>query len=74
MHQEKAFPDRVSGTELVNPDFVKIAQAYGFHAERVDRTEQFPEAFARSVASETGALLDLAVPPSMLTPTMQVED
>ncbi len=67
-HQEREYPARVSGTEMVNPDFVMLARAHGFHAERVETTEAFAEAFARAVASPTGAVLDLAISPEALTP------
>lgn len=67
-HQERNYPARVSGTVLLNPDFTAIARAYGFHAERVERTEDFAAAFARALASGTGALLDLVISPEALTP------
>lgn len=67
-HQEREYPARVSGTDLTNPDFVALARAYGFHAERVERTDDFPAAFARAVASTTGAILDLDISPEALTP------
>ena len=41
-HQQRHFPDRVSGTDLSNPDFVRLAQAYGaqgFLIERADEAE-----------------------------------
>jgi acetolactate synthase-1/2/3 large subunit len=37
MHQERHFPGRVYGTDLVNPDFVDLARAYGCFAERVSK-------------------------------------
>lgn len=67
-HQERNYPTRVSGTDMVNPDFAALARAYGFHAERVERTEDFPAAFARALASKTGAVLDLNISPEALTP------
>ncbi|SEK75841.1 acetolactate synthase-1/2/3 large subunit [Roseovarius azorensis] len=67
-HQERNYPTRVSGTTMVNPDFVALARAYGFHAERVEDTEAFAAAFDRARASDTGALLDLAISPEALTP------
>jgi acetolactate synthase-1/2/3 large subunit len=67
-HQEREFPGRVSGTEMVNPDFVMLARAHGFHAERIETTAAFPEAFARAIASPSGAVLDLAISPEALTP------
>lgn len=67
-HQEREYPDRVSGTDLKNPDFSAIARAYGFHAERVARTEEFPDAFARARAAPGGAVLDLDVAAEAITP------
>jgi len=67
-HQERTYPARVSGTTLQNPDFVMLAKSYGFHAERVERTEDFPAAFARARASRSGAVLDLDISPEALTP------
>jgi acetolactate synthase I/II/III large subunit len=67
-HQERHYPARVSGTTLENPDFVMLAKSYGYHAERVERTEDFPAAFARALASRTGAVLDLNISPEALTP------
>jgi acetolactate synthase-1/2/3 large subunit len=29
LHQEKAYPGRVMGTDLVNPDFARLAEAFG---------------------------------------------
>lgn len=67
-HQERHFPARVSGTTMENPDFVALARAYGFHAEKVGTTAEFPAAFERACASRTGALLDLAISPEAITP------
>lgn len=67
-HQERNYPARISGTTLENPDFVALARSYGFHAERVERTEDFPAAFARARASRTGSVLDLVTSPEALTP------
>jgi len=67
-HQERTYPARVSGTDMVNPDFVLLARAYGFHAERVSQTADFPAAFARALASDSGAVLDLDISAEALTP------
>lgn len=68
-HQERSYPGRVSGTTMsVNPDFAALARAYGFHAERVERTEDFAAAFERARASASGAVLDLAISPEALSP------
>jgi len=67
-HQERNYPSRVSGTTMVSPDFAALARAYGFHGERVEKTEDFAAAFERALASETGAVLDLNISPEALTP------
>ena len=67
-HQERTYPARVSGTTLQNPDFSALARAYGFHAERVETTGEFPAAFARALASSSGAVLDLNISSEALTP------
>ena len=67
-HQERTYPGRVSGTTMTNPDFAALARAYGFHGERVESTADFPAAFARAMASQTGAVLDLNISAEALTP------
>ncbi len=67
-HQERHYPGRVSGTDMFSPDFAALARAYGFHGERVERTEDFAAAFERAQASETGAVLDLVISAEALTP------
>lgn len=72
MHQERAYPGRVSGTELHNPDFALLARAYGFHAETVVATAQFAAAFERCQASGKPALIEIQVDPEALTPRMSL--
>ncbi|MFQ5937554.1 MAG: thiamine pyrophosphate-binding protein [Acidiferrobacterales bacterium] len=68
MHQEREYPGRVIATDLVNPDFVALAHAYGAHGELVERTEDFPAAFERALAAGKPALLELRVEPEAITP------
>ena len=74
MHQERAFPGRVVGTDLVNPDFPALARAYGAHAERVERTEDFEAAFERALASGKPALLELPVDPERISPRVTLSE
>ncbi len=67
MHQEREFPARVSGTELRNPDFVQLAQAYGWAAERVDTTAQFRPAFERALEAGVPTLLHVILPADVIT-------
>src|SRR5207237_10454838 len=68
MHQERLFPGRVVGTDLVNPDFAAWAHAFGAYGEVVLRSEDFPDAFDRALAQSRPALLELRVDPEAITP------
>jgi acetolactate synthase I/II/III large subunit len=72
MHQERLFPGRVIGTDLVNPDFVAWARAFGAHGELVTRSEDFPDAFERALAERRTALLELRVDPEAITPRQTI--
>jgi acetolactate synthase-1/2/3 large subunit len=74
MHQERTFPGRVIGTDLVNPDFSALARAYGGHGERVERTEDFEAAFERALASGKPALLELPVDPERISPKVRLSE
>ena len=41
MHQEREYPERISATELRNPDFAALARAYGGWSETVETTDAF---------------------------------
>ena len=74
MHQERQFPNRVIGTDLVNPDFPALAEAYGGYGERVARTEDFEAAFERALASGKPALLELPVDPERISPRVRLSE
>ena len=59
---------RVSGTNLLNPDFVTFAQAFGAHAERVENDADFPAAFERARASGKAAVIELCTDPLQIGP------
>jgi acetolactate synthase-1/2/3 large subunit len=68
MHQERQYDGRRFGTDLVNPDFVMLARAFGAGAERVERTEDFRAAFQRARASRKPFLIELALDAAILRP------
>ena len=68
MHQERHHPGRTIATDLVNPDFVMLAKAYGGDGEQVTETAQFPAALARAMESKIPYLIELVVDPEALTP------
>lgn len=73
MHQERHHPNRVSGTDLRNPDFAKLASAYGMFGAQVTRTQDFADVFAQALASPKGAIIDLVVDQSALTPRLTIQ-
>jgi len=68
MHQERDYPSRVSGTDLMNPDFAQFAESCGGHGEIVEKTEDFAAAFQRARASGKPSIIELRVDPEALTP------
>jgi acetolactate synthase I/II/III large subunit len=74
MHQERVYPGRVIGTDLENPDFVALAEAYGAHGERIERTDEFEAAFERALASGKPAVLVLPVDPERISPRVKLSE
>jgi acetolactate synthase-1/2/3 large subunit len=59
MHQEREYPERVSGTYLANPDFAALARAYGWQAATVSLTEEFEPALKAVLQAGQPSLLHL---------------
>ena len=74
MHQEANYPERLSATDIVNPDYVTLGQAYGMHAEVISQTSEFAAACERACNSKTGALLDIRINLESLTPARTLSD
>lgn len=61
--QSLFYDHRFSFTELdANPDFVKLADAYGWQAMRIERPDQVDEALDTMLASDGPFLLDVIIP------------
>ena len=69
MHQELHFPNRVSVTDLVNPDFCALAKAYGAFAALVTNSNQFPQALSDAIRAKKPALIHIKLDPQALTPS-----
>ena len=74
MHQERRFPGRVIATDLINPDFAAYARAFGLHAERVKRNDEFEAALTRARQAGGPALIELLTDPEALTPTASLSE
>lgn len=67
MHQEREFPQHVSGSQLQNPDFVALARAYGYAGTRVTRTAEFEAELKAAVARPEGTLIEIMLDPEVIT-------
>jgi len=73
MHQERSYPARVYGTDLVNPDFVALAKAYGAIGEAVTRTAEFAPALERALGADRPSLLWLKIDPQAITMSATID-
>ncbi len=73
MHQERNYPARVYGTDLVNPDFAALARAYGATGEQVTQTAEFAPALGRALAADGPALLWLKIDPQAITMSATID-
>lgn len=59
--QDKKFSNEFGVNFKYNPDFVKLAEAYNIHAERVKTDYEFNEAFKKSIYSKGPFLIECIV-------------
>ncbi len=59
MHQEREYPQHVSGSELSNPDFAALARAYGYAGVRIRRTAEFEPELLAALARSEGTLIEV---------------
>ena len=71
-HQEVNYPDRVSGTQLHNPDFAALANAFGAYGIRVDNDKDIKMSVAEAMQVVTKerktVLLHVITDPEKLVP------
>ncbi len=67
MHQEREYPHHLSGSQLQNPDFAALAQAYGYNGVRITRTAEFEPAFVQALASDKGTVIEVMLDPEVIT-------
>ena len=59
--QELFFDKRYSSTELTNPDFQKIAEAYGWNSKKVTDRKQLDSAISEMLESDKAYLLEVII-------------
>jgi acetolactate synthase-1/2/3 large subunit len=67
MHQEREYPQHVSGSQLSNPDFAALARAYGYAGVRITRTAEFEAELKAAVARPQGTLIEVVLDPEVIT-------
>jgi acetolactate synthase-1/2/3 large subunit len=68
VHQERNFPGRVIATDIVNPDFVAYAKAFGAYSELVETADAFGGALRRALDATVPSVLVLRLDPDAITP------
>jgi acetolactate synthase I/II/III large subunit len=67
MHQEREYPQHVSGSELCNPDFAALARAYGYAGVRISRTAEFEPELLAALARQEGTLIEVMLNPEAIS-------
>jgi len=67
MHQERDYPQHVSGTELANPDFAALARAYGYAGVRITRTAEFEAELLAALERKQGTLIEVMLDQEVIT-------
>lgn len=73
MHQQRRYPQRPSATDLVNPDFAALAQAYGGYGEVIREDKEIASALDRARQAGRPAILELRVDREALSPRLRLE-
>jgi len=61
--QERFCEKRYSQTQISNPDFVRLAKAYGIEAIRVEKEDEIEGALEKCFATNTPYLIDFVIEP-----------
>lgn len=59
--QEQLYDNRVIATDLHNPDFVKMAEAFGAHSERAESMEELRSAIRSAKGRDLPTLIEIPV-------------
>jgi acetolactate synthase I/II/III large subunit len=68
MHQERDFPGRVSATELTNPDFARLAEAYGARGLTIRAAEEAARVTDEALATDGPVVVDMRTDVENITP------
>ncbi len=67
MHQEREYPQRLSGSALRNPDFCMLARAYGYVGALCLHTNDFEALLLAALQRAKGTLIELVISPEVIS-------
>ncbi len=67
MHQEREYPQNVSGSALANPDFAALARAYGYAGVRITHTKEFEAQLLAALQRSQGTVIELMISPEVIS-------
>jgi acetolactate synthase I/II/III large subunit len=67
MHQEREYPQHVSGSALANPDFAALARAYGYAGVRITHTQEFEPQLLAALQRAQGTVIELMISPEVIS-------
>jgi acetolactate synthase I/II/III large subunit len=67
MHQEREYPQHVSGSALANPDFAALARAYGYAGVRITHTQEFEAQLIAALQRTQGTVIELMISPEVIS-------
>ncbi|MDQ4045384.1 MAG: thiamine pyrophosphate-dependent enzyme, partial [Chloroflexota bacterium] len=59
--QKRTYPGRYVAVDLVNPDYVKLAEAYGIEGVRANSPQELTAALERAKSSEMPVIIDVPI-------------
>jgi acetolactate synthase-1/2/3 large subunit len=74
MHQEKRFPNRSIAVDLTNPEFDKLAQAYGLAAKKVTSLDEFKLVYEELDKTSGPCLIEIITSQDIVTPGIKLSD
>lgn len=64
-HQQRHFPHRVSGTDLANPDFCRLAEAFGARGFRIEHADDAPGVVEQAMSVKGPAVIEVRSHPDV---------
>ncbi|MEC7395626.1 MAG: thiamine pyrophosphate-dependent enzyme [Pseudomonadota bacterium] len=74
MHQAKAFPGRVTSTELVNPDFAAWGEAFGARGFKIETEAEVDEVVAEAMAHDGPCVIETRVSLNHISPSARIDE